>query len=187
MCKPCRRGWGLIPVVVSRHVVQDVLSCGERGRARDGADPYDSSRHDSQSHRTSNATAFSIQKGAWTYATAFQLKVPSITRPGSADGPQRDALATRAVWTMQAGHAKTPADSARDPTRAQAMQMGRDATRSRRARCGRCRQGMQKHPPTARATQALQLEPQPAGRRQRNATRRGRRVSPRKSRDGQRR
>ena len=51
VCKPCRRGWGLIPVVVSRHVVQDVLSCGERGRARDGADPYDSSRHDSQSHR----------------------------------------------------------------------------------------------------------------------------------------
>ena len=107
MCKPCRRGWGLIPVVVSRLVLQDVLSCGERGRAHDGADPYDSSRHDSQSHRTSNATAFSIQKGAWTYATAFQLKVPSITRPGSADGPQRDALATRAVWTMQAGHAKT--------------------------------------------------------------------------------
>ena len=115
VCKPCRRGWGLIPVVVSRLVVQDVLSCGERGRARDGADPYDSSRHDSQSHRTSNATAFSIQKGAWTYATAFQLKVPSITRPGSADGPQRDARASRAVWTMQAGHAKGAADRARDP------------------------------------------------------------------------
>ena len=37
------------------------------------------------------------------------------TSPGDADGPRRDALATRAVWAMQAGHAKAPADSARDP------------------------------------------------------------------------